>query len=159
MSSLLKRIILGVVLMLPVLIFLFLKGFGENVYQVEIFYQTDKPDSIKVCNASIPHKADLSEIQFDLGEHDFHLFVLEKAFGFPEKTKNHVFQRSAVEAQYRDMWECQFVVDIDTVSKGFAVLVDTMRYIRGYYDLLEREELDRLKTELTIIKREYAEYK
>ena len=142
-----KILILSAVLVLPGLVFVFLKAFGSNVYNVEVFYTETKPEKVMACNSTIPHSVMTMEGKSEM------LFVLGKYKWGVEGLSTHVFMKNHLNDSLKRFWECDLVVSVDTVDKKtLGVLVDKERRIRGYYNLRDREENDRLAVELKIIR-------
>lgn len=58
-SARVKVLLLILILGMPVLIYLFLQGFGENKYEIPVFYQDGLPDPKQDCSElKIPHRID-----------------------------------------------------------------------------------------------------
>lgn len=74
----LKLLLLLVTLGLPVIIFLFLKGFGENHYAVPVFYSQGIPGDTSECQpGNKPHVVDLSDFGLTAqGENEGNIFHL-----------------------------------------------------------------------------------
>jgi protein SCO1/2 len=72
----LKLLMLLVTLAVPVIIFLFLKGFGENHYAVPVFYSQGIPKDTSECKSgNKPHEVDLSDFGFSIqGENQGNMF-------------------------------------------------------------------------------------
>ena len=186
-----KAIILAGLLLLPVVIFLFLKSFGSNQFNVPIYYELGVTDSLPdECgrNKEIPYrvftkpasavllkvyhfeKQPTNELGFRLEELERVQDVFQenngvKIFSFLnhpsitikaiEKFADRVNVNKAfwsvrpVDSLTYDVFKnCELVMN-DEDSR--VVLVDTEERIRGYYDISDREETDRLILELKIL--------
>jgi hypothetical protein len=154
-------ILLFLALLLPSALFVFLRTFGKNEFQVPPLYQ----DSVTVsghCNGyryTTPyHLAD--SVLTSLFEKDDSLVCVAFSAAKDEKLLKRV-KENYVDAPLgyklftssrRDsMKECIFLL-----PEPFDVaLVDREGTIRGQYDANDREEIDRLITEIAIILKKY----
>lgn len=190
-SNKIKSIFLILIILLPVLVFLFLKSFGNNQFDIPIFYQAGVTDTLESnCGRSkaVPYlvntkpasqivhkiyhfeKSITDDLEFRLQE----LERVQNAIGInngvllfsflnsPQITKraferlddrinyNSLFWsiRPVNTATYRIFKNCELVMD-DIDNR--VVLVDDAEQIRGYYDISDREETDRLIVELKIL--------
>lgn len=156
-----KGILLFLALLLPVCIFLFLKFFGKNEFQVAPLYMDESPAAEGCVNVSIPYRiADSIRERIILGDHE--LVILA----------DNVKERGNVMRRLREYFS-QDPVAIQSMQDkftdvGFArrcifflkepfdlVLVDKEGQIRGQYNSREREEVDRLQVEVSIILRKF----
>lgn len=154
-----KLVFLFLALLLPGIIFLFLRKFGKNEFNIPVYYQAGVedagpcgsypvpytvPDSIMrsiqtenkpvlvVVDTSAEVKRNLNRLNTELGE-IFTVFWLDSV---PDKVQ----------------WQtCVFILH----SPWTAVLVDTQSQIRGYYAPSTREETDRLLLEMRILLKQY----
>lgn len=160
-----KVIFLILALLLPVTIFIFLKLFGRNEFQVQVLHQQTVPPAAADCNFdyNVPYQiADSVMNAFNRNERDS-LYV----FSFDERDAE-AMQR--VTAEFGD--DPIQVIGPEEVEAGFdpaflrrcvlllqgdtaVALVDHQRRIRGYYDAKDREEVDRLIVEIKIILKQY----
>ncbi|MEQ9424754.1 MAG: hypothetical protein RJQ09_10075 [Cyclobacteriaceae bacterium] len=188
MDKLRKYLILTVAFVVPVLIYLFLKLFGQNYYALPVYYQDETvrlekegcailraphtvafideasfatvivplPDGCENCTDSWN---ELRRIQQRHDEVAFN-FITDKPMDCPDALSNCSSNYlSSVDLVNR--MRCDLVMDIpmrislDSAKKlNRWVLVDSYRKIRGYYEPNDREEIDRLILELTILKQE-----
>ena len=191
-----KLIILFITIALPVAIFLFLKHYGENRFDIPIYYQEENAVMDADCGIiSFPYivprfetftpdslilpKIELADINL------FSILPNEKAI---RKTLNQIDRLTATFSQsqvkffllkicdiklpslekYENILDhqgifnfvkCGLLVqayfDITNEKKyfaaGYAVLVDRDRRIRGYYEISDREEVDRIISEIDIL--------
>lgn len=154
-------------------LFLFLKFFAKNVYRVPPLYQDGTiavpsgcneittpyllPDSIFTRVAGISKPADTTRFVVfsfpgaDVKAETDQLNRVKEAF------EAHI---AAIVAEWNrydatalnQLRQCVFLMD---GKEGNTLLVDGEGRIRGYYDATSREDVDRLKTELTIMLSRY----
>jgi len=192
-----KISILFVTIALPVAIFLFLKHYGENQFDIPIYYQEENtvmdtdcgviyfPYIVPLFETFTPDSLTLPKIELA----DINLFIIlpnEKAlietlnqidrlkatFGYQPQVKFFLLQTGDIKLPSLDKYEnildhdgvfnfvkCGLLVqtyfDITNETKhfttGYAVLVDKDRRIRGYYEISDREEVDRVISEIDIL--------
>jgi hypothetical protein len=157
-----KNILLFLALLLPGLIFVMLKMFGKNQFDVEPLYQTTAPDLPGRCaNVTLPYgipDSVMTKLSFDADS----LVCIH--FNSSSGEANAQLQR-AVDAFVsdpvkitssnsltHDSWkECIFFL-----KEPFdVVVVDRRGKIRGQYVASDREEIDRMITEITILLKKY----
>lgn len=192
-----KWVFLFFLLGLPVGIYLFLQGFGENRFDVPVYYQNGIENPIGNCEPGmgqfiVPEYQSFDSsfskriegfTVFDLGTPDcdscqfkinnllsvsakfqgwkeFHIesIVDDSSHGlYPTDIPNwsvHLAQN----ARLLDFANCglnfepSHVVENKILGNGVAVLIDGKHRIRGYYNLFDRKEADRLVVELGILK-------
>lgn len=169
-----KGLLLFVLLVMPVIIFVFLKSFGENQYKVEKYHQHHLADSIKSrCgDVELPHRLDLTFKKQLL------LIIPHSDSILSNRLKNTIkriqsryggilaqrlYLPSSIEADEaydqlvttgKTEWEnylsCQLLTNKNNPE---MVLIDSENIIRGYYGMNDPEETDRLLLEIEIIKR------
>lgn len=178
-----KIVYLVLALALPVSVFLFLKFFGKNQFDVEPFFK----DGVSTVDAGCP--------QPPPGEYRVPVEILEQmSWSGKDSLTLYYFP------EHRDKSQSQFVrigenfnpsevnvievlsssVDMDSIPSSIKsvrvqgdslsvwrrcylflsnpndlALVDNQRRIRGYYQLNDREEIDRLLMEAMIILKKY----
>lgn len=157
-----KRILLFTALLLPGLIFLFLKKFGKNEFAVPVFH-TGRMDSVNsACGTAYR------------SPYSVHDSVLMK-MGWQQKPATVIIVDPAVDintSALKDAFsddEYQLIRPMtqgEPGSKRLAcvflqpegisgVLLDKDKRIRGYYDLRRRQEMDRLTLEMDILLKKY----
>ena len=160
-----KLIFLTLALLLPVAVFVFLKLFGKNEFNVPVMHQDSVAGIPAACNFeyTAPYRIADSVIQFTQGNRSDSLYV----FYFDESL-NTAMGRIAVEfdgapitmaspsalGSFTDLAvlrECILLMEPDTS----VALVDHRNRIRGYYDGHDRDEVDRLIVEIKILLKEY----
>jgi hypothetical protein len=144
-------------LILPIAIFIFLKLFGKNEFDIAIYYPNGV-DSVCVHNTSKPYQVpdsilaslhwgnkptlvtyNPSKVEIDHLKHvweDFNPSEVTSIFLPTDSTK---------------LRDCVFILRYPWNT----VLIDKERHIRGYYNLKTREETDRLIVELKILLNKY----
>ncbi len=157
-----KNIFLSIALLLPVLVFVFLKFFGKNKFDIPVFHQ-DRVEVSGNCDQTysvpylVPNETLLALHAID-GDPTVVVFSdlqgeaktrLENEIA--SKKMNLILAHGLMNQQELQRLMCIFVVP----SNSNAVLVDDYRRIRGYYRLDSRDETDRLLVELKILFNEY----
>jgi hypothetical protein len=153
-----KTILLSLALLLPVAVFLFLKFFGKNEFDVPAFYQEEKPVVTEDCSYSyaIPYLIPDSVMLRVKKDEKKSLYLVH--FSSPENLSR------VVESYGRDIdvvadprlndsltRKCIFLMN----ASQDVILIDSQRRIRGYYTSKDREEIDRLLLELDILLKKY----
>ncbi|MBI3221083.1 MAG: hypothetical protein HYZ44_16345 [Bacteroidetes bacterium] len=157
-----KNVLLSLALLLPVLVFVFLKFFGKNKFDIPVFHQ-ERVEVTGDCDLKyeVPYvvpKETLSKLNCVLGEPSIILFSdlvgesktrLEAEI--QKKKLNLIAAGGLLNTEELRKLSCIFVMP----SGSNAVLVDGEQRIRGYYELNDRDETDRLIVELKILFNEY----
>lgn len=178
MNILRKILFLIAALVIPSLVYIFLRGFGDNKFEIPVFYQ--EGISIDGCNTT----KSIHLVQFEN-------YSLQGAqlFYFPQWVNDDEFYRQcnrirtkqpkvvftaiadstnytvvgnilmvSDEAHLYEIANCSLVLGQEVaISKPVynqLVLVDAQKRIRGYFNGNELEDMDRLDVELDILKRE-----
>ena len=154
-----KFVFLFVALLVPGIIFIFLKMFGTNQFDIDLLYSDEMPEFTKTCDGSytLPYRLPDSLFRAVNERSDSAVFV---HFGQPEATFiRRVMTRysedpvgyKVLDESNSSLKKCIFILE-----EPFDVaLVDNKGRIRGKYNSAEREEVDRLITELAILIRKY----
>ena len=181
MPTLLKKILLAVTLVVPVLTYLFLKSFGDNRYQLPVFYVAE--EAVSNCeNLTFPHvlnwqllsiqavDANIFYLPAEVSSPDFYRQlerVTDKFDGVEVFAVMNVNQAAKIgtsvvivdDVDYQYIMNCQLVLGegVDSLSPPShkIVLVDRHGQIRGYYVGSVFEDMDRLELELKILFTEY----
>lgn len=149
----LKKLILFVALPLPILVFLFLKFFGKNEFDVPVYWS----DGINVPGCTpyakpytVPDSA-LSAWGWTGAKAT--LIVLD-----PESIKKNL-------ARVADLFDAGDYATINVPAvppclllagdSSKVVMIDDRKRIRGYYTPTSRKETDRLSVELRILLKQY----
>jgi len=157
-----KNLFLGLALVLPVLVFVFLKYFGKNQFEIPVYHQS-KVDRIEGCDLDYqaPYKVPDSTL-ISLGWDSkraililFHAMSGENKLRLEQEVQQSklqvVLNEVGGEGASGKLFSCVLLLP----NKFNAVLVDDQKQIRGYYEIDSREELDRLLVELKILFNEY----
>jgi len=159
-----KTIFLFLALILPTCIFLFLKFFGKNEFTVDPYYVDVAPERVDGCTAVVDLPYSIPDsIMAQLPEKNAELILLK--FGeFDGESANQIRRLkeefsndplaflSLPVTPKSDYWKnCVFFL-----KEPFdAVMIDRRGVIRGQYSSTEREEMDRLITEVSILLKKY----
>jgi hypothetical protein len=157
-------IYLFLALLFPGCIFVFLKFFGKNEFAVAPLYQTVAPVASAECpGIKMPYLVPDSVLNAIEIENDSLVLVV-----FGDLTAEGKSQLNRVDDAFSDAPLHEFQVLNDHVRyptwhscifflrEPFnLVLVDNHRQIRGEYNINDREDVDRLLTEIAIILRKF----
>jgi hypothetical protein len=156
-----KALFLFLALLLPVGIFIFLKFFGKNEFDVPAFYQDRAPIAKSECNYaySFPYRVPDSLLLAAEGEYKKKLYLIhfsDLTSRMAEEIKDDEIailpaRQLARENDLEKLKRCSLL----TPANEDLVLVDGDGKIRGYYESKNREEIDRLLLELEIILKKY----
>ncbi len=161
-----KSLFLLIALLLPVLVFIFLKFFGKNEFAVVPLFQTSESEVPAGCDSvTIPYfLSDSSYLNFNQGhESDSLLIIFYEAMS--EELAKSDMQLSRL-TEYLQVDEAVGFKRITETSKSIEcalllkpsldmALLDSKKRIRGQYNSNDRDEVDRLMTELDIILKRY----
>lgn len=187
-----KAIFLFLLIALPILVFLFLKTFGDNQYTIPVYYEEGLGDSL--ATPCLERKSEQYVVQsLDLPKGSIHIVQLESQEGPVLKTRLEELERvqdvfydvpqiklttfinsASLNSQdiddyngrinfYASFWGVKSLAPEDWIAlktcvlamkeiDNRVVLIDRMGRIRGYYNIFERDETDRLIAELRILK-------
>ncbi|MCD9017460.1 hypothetical protein [Parachryseolinea silvisoli] len=161
-----KGILLLVALVLPTCIFVFLKFFGKNEFAVEPLYQVAPKEGVAAeCGAlNFPYQVPDSVLKkyVQMGkdsmvllavgelnkESDTQLKRVEEEFGDISFIRRLMTNQAPLN---RTLRKCVFLLP----ESSNLVLIDKEGTIRGQYNASDREDVDRMLTELTIIFKKY----
>ncbi|MEJ7646841.1 MAG: hypothetical protein WKF87_19750 [Chryseolinea sp.] len=159
-----KAVYLFLALLLPVFVFLFLRTFGKNEFAVKPLYSENFPSVSAGCTPvrKLPYILPDSIIKgYSKGSDSLSVVF----FGAIKDEAANQFRR--VQEELRNDGVAVFSVE-DTVTNATimrcffflknpfdVVLFDTRGGIRGNYTSGNRDEIDRLLTEVTIIQKRY----
>ena len=174
-----KILLLIVVLLAPIIVFLFLKKFGINQFELPVYYTEGNP--IAQCNDSsqVQHKVHSAFIEngtialpaiFHItGQKENEYYsdlenVLSKYPGIKvweiintdkAEINSKEYSISLDENAYLNFINCELALGEDKwIDDGIAfkyVLVDVDGKIRGYIDTTDLKEIERLDTEIDIL--------
>lgn len=156
---------LGLALLLPGLVFVFLKYAGSNRFDIPVFYEdgiTEGPPCVEKSEA--PYKLPDSVSKFIPADKRGHVVIFPEPGVAPAVINamltneiglafsvTDVASLSADSTTQRKWRDCVFLVS----APSQTVLFDPQNRIRGYYDLRKRDEMDRLRVELKILLEKY----
>jgi hypothetical protein len=159
-----KAALLFLGLVLPVLIFIFLKLFGKNQFDVPLPYANGVQEIPAGCDVAYPEPYRLADsvihkisskpvsslLLVNFGDETPKLRSILKEFAATEITVSN--QRDLPRGS-----ELEFLKKCVLLMKDPAtmILIDREKNIRGHYDGNDRDDLDRLDAELTIILKKY----
>lgn len=176
MKNIFKIFFLIVALVVPSLIYLFLRGFGENQFSIPIFYENGI--SIAPCNTNNDEShfvlfedyklenAQLFYLPKWVNDNNFYSQSNRIKIKHPLVTFTAISDSSfnnslgslllvADEEQLFSIANCALVLGQDSaISKPIynkLILVDRQKRIRGYYQGNDLEDMDRLDMELDIL--------
>lgn len=179
MSKLIKILFLIAALVIPSMVYIFLRQFGDNKFEIPVYYAEGV--SLKGCDFSLDKQHFV----------EFEDYALEGAqlFYFPQwvnddefyrqcsrirdKQKHVVFTAIADSSNYTvfgnllmvmdeghlyEIANCSLILGQENVISepiyNQLVLVDSKKRIRGYFNGNDLEDMDRLDVEIDILKKE-----
>lgn len=163
-----KRTYLFLALLLPGLIFVFLKYAGSNRFDIPVYYEDGLTDSPRDCPSPGTGPYRLPD---SVWQHMGNVRRMANVIIFPTGSLSESAISEAIREEIgttsitfstdstfgtdsltRQRWKaCTFLVE----GPSQTVLFDSTGRIRGYYDLRLREEIDRLRVELKILVQQY----
>lgn len=157
-----KILYLFLALLLPALIFLFLKYFGKNEFDIPVYYQNGvSSDTLKgECKFSIRgqyHVADSVAKEWSDQRTKAYLISfaapqqIEWMREFVNEGKFKFLEQACWNCGEEKLKNCAYFLR----EPYNAVLIDDQKRIRGYYKLGNRDEMDRLEVELKILLKKY----
>jgi hypothetical protein len=159
-----QLIFLLIALVLPGCVFVFLKIFGKNEFAVEPLYNAVAPEVPAGCSpVTVPYQVPDSIVkQLDFRQDSLVLVALG------DLTADGITQLKRVDEEYSTDPIRQTVIGSSDPRMSFwkqcifflkepfdLVLVDREGALRGQYSSNDREDVDRLLTEITIILKKY----
>ncbi|HNT50749.1 MAG TPA: hypothetical protein PLM56_01310 [Cyclobacteriaceae bacterium] len=155
-----KLIYLFLALLLPGLIFVFLRKFGKNEFNIPVYYEAGVEGTSGTCGPYLaPYKVADSVLQI-IGKANSPILVVTDTSAEVKRNLTHLksefgdtFSLTTSEADARWLFwvDCVFLLQ----KPWTAVLIDAQGRIRGYYAPASREEADRLMVELRILLKQY----
>tara|TARA_B100002052_G_scaffold292655_1_gene314546 strand:+ start:316 stop:810 length:495 start_codon:yes stop_codon:yes gene_type:complete len=156
-----KGFILLFLLLFPVVIFLFLKFFGDNEYKLSV-YKSSCLTLIKKID--VDGYLDLKRFKiFDIRFKEKNVLVdnyikklnIDKEIEIitlSEQLRNLDWMNYVVDKSVID--ELSSCMDIDVIENSFILLIDNENNLRGLYNSTDRKEIERLDVEIDILKLE-----
>lgn len=163
MKQSIKIIFLILVFVLPLGVFVFLKLFGRNEFDVAPLYVSDAPPKRADCDLdyTLPYLVpDSVKQSYNLLADSLTVIFLGPLTGEGQNqldrvreqtTTDHVQIIHPAKADRELERRCIFLLD----SGMDVVMLDRRGAIRGHYTAADRDEMDRLLTEITIILKKY----
>ena len=155
-----KTIFLSLAFILPIIVFVFLKMFGKNQFEIPVFH-AKKVEMGSGCDYQyvapyILPDSILSMIGWK--NEQATLIIYSNIVSLEVKRLSEEFEPSmlqvvtmADDSKASMVKNCVFLLP----AKSNAVLVDQKKQIRGYYQLTNRDEVDRLMVEISILVNDY----
>lgn len=160
-----KLILLISALLLPVAVFLFLKLFGRNEFQVPLLHQKDDIVAPAECGYRYATPYTLPDSVADKlaidNRDSLYVIWFDPAVDVAMRRVSVEFAQAPVRllpvAALHDCFDLNVLQRCVLLMKPPAsvVLVDHRKRIRGYYDGGDRDEVDRLLVEIDIILKNY----
>jgi hypothetical protein len=159
-----KIIFLFLALILPVLIFIFLRTFGKNEFNVPLIYAEGVAEIPTGCDYKYNAPYVLADtIVNKLDPRGNSLIVVN--YSDQEEALMQLVQRmndrrlviissgdpDVTVLQQNTFKNCALLLK----EPNNVVVIDNQKQIRGYYDVNDRDELDRLQAELNILLQKY----
>jgi hypothetical protein len=157
-----KALFLFLALLLPVAVFVFLKFFGKNEFDVPLIFESGVSSPPAQCNIHYPSPyvvPDSILIQAGVG-HGTILIIdfsdrpsTEMQVVRDEFRQDAVVTESALSIHFADekfVKECVLLI----AEPNEIVMIDSQQHIRGYYQNT-REDIDRLILEVKIVLKKY----
>jgi hypothetical protein len=158
--------LLFMALLLPGCIFVFLKIFGRNEFGVEVLFEMEQPEPAAGCApVKLPYRVDHDLVKAVLPASDsltllyFETDSTSRASATELRQLKEDLAKDAIafetirvkDERFKDWYWCRFLM-----RKPFnTAVVDQRGAIRGQYNLDDRDEADRLRTEITILLKKY----
>jgi len=160
-----KILFLFLALLLPVAVFLFLKGFGENQFDVPMLFQeqVEKSSACVDFEYATPYTVNdtvLAKLDWNKTDSVTIVFFDDASI---ENNKKVSTQKSRLRTEFSKE-KLGFITTPEVVLKSCiflmkpadnAALIDSKRRIRGQYNLTDLDEADRLIMESKIILKKY----
>lgn len=158
-----KPILLFLALLFPACVFVFLKIFGKNEFSVPPLYSETYPDAMEECGITVTLPYYISEnlkSSFFTAEDSLVLIHFGELKTDSKKQLERVsnefekgvkLQTIHASESALNMRKCVFFLE----DQYDLVLLDRAGLIRGQYISNDREEMDRLLTELAILLKKY----
>lgn len=154
-----KILYLFLALLLPGLIFVFLKYFGKNEFDIPVYYQDGVKESDNDCRITTSDQYLIPDSVLT----KWNWSQSSTLVTFTAEKENKELQQRLSEEKIGDLTVIR-LTDADIKIKQCvlfmkepwdAVLIDAQKRIRGYYKLGHRDDMDRLDVELKILLKKY----
>jgi hypothetical protein len=160
-----KILFLFLALLLPVCIFIFLKLFGKNQFDVPLLFHTRDAEFPTSCGIAYtaPYTIPDSVLNMLRREGETPVYVLNffSDSSVLARVVTEIGEEEVTIIQARDLpvdsSKFQFLKNCILLAKDPAniILIDDEKRIRGFYEASDRDEIDRLLVELNIILKRY----
>jgi len=154
-----KKIILFVALPLPILVFIFLKFFGKNEFEVPVYWSEGVQRNVPVCGQyAAPYILPDSALT-DLGwRKDKATLIVLNESGIKNNLQR--IQDLFEPGDYHTLTLTDASYEVKTClllagDTSRVVMIDDQKRIRGYYTPTSGKETDRLAVELRILLKQY----
>jgi hypothetical protein len=157
-----KPVILLLVFLLPVGVFLFLRYFGKNEFDIPVLHH-EKVEAHTDCDIHYPVPYLLADsIQSIINPHHSKSVIVMDSLKDGRLVKQLMEELSEQEISFfylsdlspeKASWIKQCVLLMKPIQT--AALIDDKKQIRGYYILPNRDEQDKLDVELKILLKKY----
>jgi hypothetical protein len=159
-----KVLLLFLALFLPACVFVFLKMFGKNEFEVPLLHHEGKIGSFPECNFSYtaPYTIPDSVMATIKTEGNATLYLLN--FSAPETVLSRVENETrgegvkfvATQRLWEDAATRQRIKECILLTRtADLVLLDDQKQIRGYYSSQKLDDIDRLILEIKIVLKKY----
>ncbi len=162
MKSLNKGLVLFFSLLLPTLLFLFLKFFGDNKYEIQVYdFECDfNIEDIQVLDEALSlNEIKVLDIRVD-GNNKLIDNYLNKVF-LNKKVEIITLSEQDRNLNWINFSTSKLILDkllkcysIDNTYKSFLLLIDKKNKLRGVYKTDLQSEIERLNVEIDILKLE-----
>lgn len=156
-----KGFILLFALLFPIIVFLFLKFFGQNEYELSVYKSScfDVVENLLIENNQKNNNIKLLDVRLDDNNILINNYINKLEF-------NSEIEVITLSDQLRNLnWlsievEKSLITDLSSCinniefSKSFILLLDSKNKVRGYFNSTERGEIERLEVEIDILKLE-----
>jgi hypothetical protein len=154
-----KIIYLFLALLLPALIFVFLKYFGKNEFDIPVYYKDGVSESLNGCQSISAGQYFVPDSILTKWKWSGESFI---ALCGTEK-ENEELKQKMIESKLENIQLITFDRNDGRTKKCILImkdpwdvaLIDSQKRIRGYYKLGDRDEMDRLEVELKILLKKY----
>lgn len=161
-----KGFYLAIALFLPVFIFMFLRFFGKNQFDIPVYFQNGVADIAKECGGDYTKPYHVPDSVMGLARQEEStratLIVLDSSSQLTTNLKRlwNDFEKDEVailnlenySSHRLAKWkQCVLMAE----ESWTVVLVDDDKRIRGYYNPVSLEETDRMLVELKILLKKY----
>lgn len=156
-----KGFILLFALLFPIIVFLFLKFFGQNEYELSVYKSScfDVVENLLIENNQKNNNIKLLDVRLDDNNILINNYINKLEFNseievitLSDQLRNLKWLSIEVEKSLiTDLSSCISNIEF---SKSFILLLDSKNKVRGYFNSTERGEIERLEVEIDILKLE-----